>query len=113
MIDIADIKNTLLILSAQPEEQIAHLLSLGLPGVPDQAGDQTTVDELALEFDDALIRYKSNLATPMPAVLRELDSLLDQMSNDEKLWTVASLRSAREWAQVRETARRCLDALDW
>lgn len=90
-------------LAAPPEEQETYLLELGV--LP-------SVDELALEFDDAL----SGVAIgdpPLGQLLNQLNELLEEMSGEENayLWTPRALQEASEWENVRTLAREALMVL--
>ena len=102
---LQELRRTLHNLSAGPDDQIKYLLTLG----------QLSVDELALEYDEALrlvwIRQASRPFTELQ--LKELNgvgAMLREISGDghSELWTVDGLRSAPEWEAVRSAAKRAL-----
>ena len=75
-------------------------------------------DELALDFDNALLifRQASPVLTPIQvARLQAVDTLLDHMSGAAQahLWTPEALRTAPEWVTVRGCAQAALAALGW
>jgi|SRR5919106_1618263 hypothetical protein len=75
-------------------------------------------DELALDFDDALLMFRQanpSLTTDQDAELKALDALLGQMSGtaNAHLWTPRALHTASEWVRVRERAQATLRAFDW
>jgi len=93
------------VLANPPEKQIAYLCSIGLDG--------DDVDELALEFEDAMVATKSefnsgNISTKQYEQLLGLNSLLDDLSNNSELWNEESLRVSNEWETVRSLAKSCL-----
>ncbi len=95
-------------LAADAATQLAHLETIG--GAP--------VDELALEFDDAIHLLAelmdSGLIGPRAATaLRVLDSqiLAMSVSEDPDLWHGESLASKSEWQQVRVLATSALELL--
>ena len=98
------VKTALERLAASPEEQEAYLRRLGV--LP-------SVDELALELDDAIAGIEVGNSRAKAAIQR-LDEHLDAMSGEHQasLWTPAALRDASEWATVRTLAREALAALD-
>ena len=74
-------------------------------------------DELALEFEDALLLVTSCQQIGMDDEQRDtlcgLDDLLTRMSGKEnsRLWTEDALRSAPEWEEVRRRAAATLRSL--
>lgn len=75
------------------------------------------VDELALEFDDALeMRWtaKRRQITPeQDALLRRIDSALDEMSGPKPFWSEDALRASPQWQAVRNVAKEALEAFGW
>lgn len=70
-------------------------------------------DEVALTFSEAFLLtdplVKEGLITIyQQAELKQLDALLDQMSDNKGLWTLAALQSSPEWRQVRHLAENIL-----
>ncbi|WP_326568946.1 hypothetical protein VSH64_45580 [Amycolatopsis rhabdoformis] len=63
-------------------------------------------DELALEFDDWLVRARDALAPGLLTLLDELNALLEDMSGPTGPWSFEALATAPEWARVRELASR-------
>jgi hypothetical protein len=61
------------------------------------------VDEL---LESGLINKKQKSA------LSEMHSLLSQIDNDKKLWTIESLRESSEWKNVRNLASTILNLLE-
>ncbi len=97
------------LLSRPPEEQLATLASMGVPGV---------VDELALNFDDDFRPFHSMVedgeVSPATQVAAEqLDTQLQRMSGQKNahLWTPEALRSAPEWLVVRRLASYLLEEI--
>ena len=76
-------------------------------------------DELALDFDDALLLVRScqqiELAPEQARALAAVDALLARMSGaaNAALWTEAALRERVEWAEVRAAAAAALLALGY
>lgn len=89
-------------------DQIRYLHESEIEGV---------VDELALQFDDALpfvaqLEQEGVLAAEVRRAFTDIDSWLSHMSEgEEQLWTEAALVSAPEWEQVRLLASRALRLL--
>jgi hypothetical protein len=74
-------------------------------------------DEIALMFDDSYYfvdeLLKSGLINKkQKAALSEMHSLLSQIDNDKKLWTIESLRKSFEWKNVRNLASTVLNLLE-
>ena len=74
------------------------------------------VDELALEFDDvfAVIRDRPGefgLSPEASAGLHDLDHRLDELSDEPSLWSEEALKTAPEWAEIRELAGEVLARL--
>ena len=76
-------------------------------------------DELALDFDDALLLVRHNRAAEIDsrqaAALAALDELFTRMSGPARpeLWTEEAVRSRPEWAEARELASAALAAFGW
>jgi hypothetical protein len=91
-------------LAAPADEQAAYLRRLG---------SYPALDELALEFDDALApaRCASGGSKAWQDGLRHIDAKLDSMSGEQNasLWDVDALDGS-EWAEVRDLARKALAA---
>ena len=111
-----EIVRTLSNLAAEADQQVMYLESLGLPGyVKLGSPDLRNVDELALEFDDAILvrrslRRSGELSAEQLKCLLKLASILSSMSGQEnaELWTIEALYTRREWKAVREKAMDCL-----
>jgi hypothetical protein len=93
--------DALIELAAPAKDQIAHLDSLGV--LP-------SIDELALEFDDAVayipeLVARGQLAPADADTISRIDQLLAQMSDQEELWTTAALQTHPSWEEVRKLAR--------
>lgn len=90
-------------LAAAPDEQTAYVRQLG---------SYPSLDELALEFDDAL-RAPQPGDRPQDWVdaVGQLDAKLSAMSGQAKaaLWRAEALTST-EWAEVRALAQQALSA---
>ena len=99
--DVRYLKTTLQRLAAPAREQVKYLRDLGT---------YPSLDELALEFDDALspVRHELDALT----VLRELDELLHRMSGpaNAELWEPGAL-TGDEWQRVRALAASALASL--
>ncbi|MBX7105943.1 MAG: hypothetical protein K1X57_17810 [Gemmataceae bacterium] len=85
-----------------------------LAGVPEGC---CKPDELALDFDNFRGAVVGNFAAELPseliATLAEMDEMFDAITGDG--WTEAAVRSAPEWAALRQKAEfalRILDELD-
>lgn len=93
------------ILAADATRQLAHLHGLGLVGL---------VDELALQFDDALVllpRLSSErlVSEQAAAAVRKVDAHLAQMSTcSAEVWSEEAVKSSPEWGRVRELAAAAL-----
>jgi len=76
-------------------------------------------EELALEFNDALLVARAHLAgeiSPVQlGVLEDLDRKLCEMSGPgtEAVWRAEALQSAPEWAEVRTIAARAIELFGW
>ena len=102
-----DLRSALQALAATPEIQVARF--------PDFV---VVADELALDFDDALLMFRQGSPTLSPqqtAHLQALDTLLHEMSGaaNASLWTLAALNTSPEWVTVRTHARELLVAFGW
>lgn len=101
------LRSTIERLSRPAGEQESYIDSLGV-----------SIDELALEFDDA---YKAiqhmldrvGVSTDGADHLSSLDAQLEEMSGSERsaLWTRQALRESPEWKLIRARAKSALDAL--
>jgi hypothetical protein len=96
-------------LSAPAADQAAYLQSIGTAPL---------ADELALEHYDAALAVwdmvdRGELPESIGTTVREVDSLLDEMSGQEKadLWDVSALENL-QWDRVRALARKALVELD-
>jgi hypothetical protein len=104
-------------LASDPDAQVCFLEGLGLPGYEKPSGrDLRNIDELALDFNDAIIsadtlRNCGEFTERELECLLSLDSLIDNMSGEThaQLWTVEALYASPEWQVVRRTAQTCLD----
>ena len=72
-------------------------------------------DEIALTFDDtyALIdslKQDGLITATQNEKLRQIDTLLEKMSQDENAWTCEALRTLPQWEDVRRLARETLKA---
>ena len=88
-------------LAAAPDEQAAYLR---------QAGAYPSLDELALEFDDAFAPVRASQGgNEWHEALGRLDAKLDAMSGQQnaQLWRAEAL-TRDDWAEVRELARGAL-----
>jgi len=64
-------------------------------------------DEVALTFGETFLLagplVKKGLITfDQQVELKQLNALLEQMSNDKNLWTLTALQTAPEWKHVRQ-----------
>jgi hypothetical protein len=94
-------------LAAAPIEQLAYLDSLGLRN--------DSVDELALEFDEAVSRaWQAEGAGEITEFdLLQLNAIRDRLTSiggdkNAHLWTRAALTNATEWAVIRSLASDCV-----
>jgi hypothetical protein len=75
------------------------------------------VDELALEFDDALdmkwSAKRRRITAEQQALLDQIDSTFDEMSGPKPVWTEEALRSSSQWQAVRSLAKQALEAFGW
>lgn len=106
---LQQLRDSLAVLAAAAQEQLAHLERLELPGL---------VDEIALEYDDvaAAADYMCELGelTPEQRVcVKELNQFMNTFSGQDHahLWTPEALYSAPQWEQVRRMATECLAQL--
>jgi len=105
---VDDLKLRLANLAAEAPEQVRYLRSIG----------RVSVDELALEFDDAMrltwIPLEAGVITDQQlAGARLVDQILHTLSGRENAekWTEDSLEHAEEWVRVRIAAKEALRAL--
>lgn len=94
-------------LAADANEQMKYIQESGVH-----------VDELALEFDDALylvnaMRTEGTWNNAVFDAIQSLDDRLDSLSGprNSALWTCEALRDATEWVEVRRLATNCLNLL--
>lgn len=91
-------------LAAAPDSQEAYLRQLG---------SYPSLDELALEFDDAFVPVRSMLddSTSWAVELRRLDAKLTSISGQHHagLWFASAL-TGEEWNEVRALARKAIAA---
>jgi hypothetical protein len=92
------------LLAAPGRAQRAYLESLGT---------WSSLDELALEFDEDAELYLQDPAATGPArdTINELDRLFASMADDAEAWDGEALTSDERWATVRELAARALAGL--
>ena len=74
-------------------------------------------DEIALLFDDCAVFLPGLVRTGAVSdeasrLVKEVDALLADMSNDQQLWTDDAVRFREEWRRVRELAKCILVAMD-
>jgi hypothetical protein len=95
------LRESLALLSADPETQLAA------------EPLRWSIDELALEFDEAYLlvpslatEYGVRLSDDLLGMLGEIDSMLTTMSGEEnaQLWTADGVRLRPEWVSVRARA---------
>ena len=105
---LAELRRCLENLALDPVSQVRYLESLG----------PVSVDELGLEFHDALLMSWVLLQTGTVvqdslAPARVVDRLLDRISGPENaaLWTEDALAHRSEWAEIRRAAQAALAAL--
>ena len=97
---LLDLKEVIGRLAAPPAEQVEYLANLGaLP----------SADELALEFDDVAVLVprlveRGGLTREQHQAIDTLARMLSEMSNNEDVWTEASLWVHPVWAEVRGLA---------
>jgi hypothetical protein len=102
-INLDKVIQSLQLLAAEHEQQVSALPSF-----------VHVTDEIALTFEEtyALVDDLVNegLITPeQRAGLRRMDETLDSMSGEEKgFWNLESLRTAKQWKQVRLLAEEIL-----
>ncbi len=96
MIDFSEILEKIENLSLSSEKQIKYLKDLGT---------YPSLEELALEFDDAYRPLKGRVSE----VIEKLNFLLDKLSDSEdvNIWETSSLNSA-PWLEIRELSRNIL-----
>jgi hypothetical protein len=102
------------LLAADAPTQLSHLVGLGLG-----ADDNMEVNELALEFEDALatvpgLVWAGLVTQDAESKLQALDARLRSISGGREkldLWTPPALRGAPEWAEIRRLATDALEAI--
>lgn len=72
-------------------------------------------DEIALTFDDTYaladsLKQEGLITSTQNDKLRQIDTLLEKMSQDENTWTCEALRTLPQWEGVRRLARETLRA---
>jgi hypothetical protein len=76
-----------------------------------QIGTFPSLDELALDFDDAYRPFVGELAThpsnPITLSLQKINLLLDSFSEDKTIWTEESLDN-KSWTELRAIAASIL-----
>ena len=99
MMDISEILKTIENLSLSSEAQIKYLKNLGT---------YPSVDELAIEFDDAFVTLKGRINEKLEEI-ESLNSLLDELNNkgDTDIWNVKSLDTP-PWEEIRKLAESIL-----
>ena len=104
---LSELRQAVEALSKPADEQLAYLSSLF-------NGTGVIVDELALEFDDALRCSLDSITGPVRQQLMELDGQLSKMSgpHNAMLWNEDALRNREEWNEVRRLAKLCLNCFD-
>jgi hypothetical protein len=70
-------------------------------------------DEVALTFSETFLLAgplveKGLITFDQQVELKQLDALLEQMSDDKNLWMLTSLQTAPQWEHVRQEAERIL-----
>jgi hypothetical protein len=95
-------------LSASASEQIKYLRKLGV--LP-------SIDELALEFDDAFVLLpelvqKGYFTDHQANKIRLVDHHLSIMSDKKQLWTIKALESHSDWAEIRRLATAALHSIE-
>ena len=106
---LEELKQSLHLLAAPPEEQLAHLRLIGC---------ERCVDELALELDDILPDGDSaaSLALTKSQLkgVQEVQAQLAAMSGaaQEAIWEPAGLLTRKEWNTLRKSASRALALFD-
>ena len=101
---LTQVWESLELLAAGPEAQIAYL---------ERLGTAPSLDELALEFDDArrlVPGLVSDGAVPdeLDLVVRKIDARLHEMSSRLEFWQSDAI-DGPEWDSVRQLARRALE----
>ncbi len=100
---ISEFRRVLSLLAADADAQEDYLHRLQIA---------TSLDELALEWDDVFTVVRPMLPEQAKASSDELDAALNAMSHgDRSLWSVSALRSRLEWRQVRELASATTELL--
>ena len=109
LLRVRELTRTLRNLAASPKEQVRYLTELGTA---------PCVDELALEFDDALhLVDRDALRCKFPDAELSLSALNTELSAlsgkaQTNLWTADALEQSNEWARVRGLARQVLIGLE-
>lgn len=93
------------VLAAPASEQLDHLRRLGV--LP-------SVDELALEFDDAFppppqLAASGFISPEAQGHLEALSHMLEKMSGYDPEWETPALEDSPAWAEVRRLAQLALD----
>jgi hypothetical protein len=99
MTDFSEILKAVRCLSFSPDKQVEYLKNLG---------SYPSVDELALQFDDAFVSMKGELKESI-SELENLNSLLDSLNEeqDSDIWNAKSLISP-PWEQIRLLSKKIL-----
>ena len=105
---LANLRYSLQLLAAEPQNQIDHFLPPGFPLV---------ADEMANDFGNwsmAVGRYW-RLTGEQTLRLKDLNDLLHRMSGKANagLWTVQALTDKPQWKNVRSLAQMALQSFDW
>ena len=67
-------------------------------------------DEMALLFDDQYRRWNpTGGGAELRARLEQIDGLLEEMGNDQNLWSESALRKSAEWSKIRKIAKNALE----
>jgi hypothetical protein len=74
-------------------------------------------DEIALTYHDCFllapqIKEAGLITAEQFAKLAKLDKMLEDMSEDKRLWTLDALSAEEQWQQIRIVARDVLESFD-
>lgn len=102
---LSSLVESLRIVALGYDDQLRYLANVGL--------DQRNIDEIALQFDDnfrmlPLVCKENAISSAAVDCINDLNSILDNMSNNEENWTPEAMRESRAWETARATAFRCL-----
>lgn len=75
------------------------------------------VDELALQFEDAMLATRADIGSRLPEIadcIRAVDGKLAEMTQrgDRSLWTLRAIFLSEDWSEVRRLGARAFEMLN-